>query len=116
MLIRHASENYKQFEKSVIKKYLGKRKRKEKQKTLKLNAKFTKNKGMKEKSLSQKVDSQESQMESDINYLTNLQPLQNYKRRHVSSMSKAMLAKKILSKIEDENEVFNQQIIKKAPE
>ena len=31
-------------------------------------------------------------------------------------MSKAMLAKKILSKIEDENEVFNQQIIKKAPE
>ena len=40
----------------------------------------------------------------EVNFITqNTNPI---KRRHVSSMSKAMLAKKILSKIETENDPF----------
>ena len=48
--------------------------------------------------------SNSSTIEEDINFITsNSNP---NKRRHVSSISKAMLAKKILNKIETENDPF----------
>lgn len=49
--------------------------------------------------------SNSSTIEEDINFITSSS--NPNKRRHVSSISKAMLAKKILNKIETENDPFH---------
>ena len=82
---------------------MGKRKRSHKQfKGKEVRVKFSKS--VSQKSMEEAEPSNSSTIEEDINFITsNSNP---NKRRHVSSISKAMLAKKILNKIETENDPF----------